>query len=338
MTVLLTILKVIGWILLGILGLILLTVLTVLLVPIRYRADGVWKEEKYIRGRVTWLLHLLSIRVTYEKELLLEVRVAGFLIYPKKERSGKKKKAASGADAEEGVGDADADTNVLDADGAKMLSVDVKTLGESAPAAGTTDEPQSADPRGSATTRMPDVESQSTDPNEASASEADAQATDSDAAPEHPAGSFFEKLSGKLSQVIDRLRGMQQKTDRLKQQTAYYKRIWDQPQTRQAIRVGFYELGEIIRHVLPRKLEVFGIVGTGDPASTGQIMAIQGMLYPWHKGNIRLEPDFEEKYIEGELHLKGRIRLGTLGICGLRILLNKNVRRLIRILRKKEEA
>ena len=44
MTVLLTILKVIGWILLGILGLILLTVLTVLLVPIRYRADGVWKE------------------------------------------------------------------------------------------------------------------------------------------------------------------------------------------------------------------------------------------------------------------------------------------------------
>lgn len=303
MTVLLTILKVIGWILLGILGLILLTVLTVLLVPIRYRADGVWKEEKYIRGRVTWLLHLLSIRVTYEKELLLEVRVAGFLIYPKKERSGKKKKAASGADAEGGVGDADADTNVLDADGAKMPSADVKTLGESAPA-----------------------------------SEADAQATDSDAAPEHPAGSFFEKLSGKLSQVADRLRGMQQKTDQLKQQTAYYKRIWDQPQTRQAIRVGFYELGEIIRHVLPRKLEVFGIVGTGDPASTGQIMAIQGMLYPWHKGNIRLEPDFEEKYIEGELHLKGRIRLGTLGICGLRILLNKNIRRLIRILRKKEEA
>lgn len=331
MTVLLTILKVIGWILLGILGLILLTALTVLLVPIRYRADGVWKEEKYIRGRVTWLLHLLSIRVTYEKELLLEVRVAGFLIYPKKERSGKRKKAASGADAEEGVGDADADTNVLDADGAKMPSADVKTLGESAPAAGTTDEPQTQ-------TVAEASEPQSADPNEASASEADAQATDSDAAPEHSAGSFFEKLSGKLSQVTDRLRGMQQKTDRLKQQTAYYKRIWDQPQTRQAIRVGFYELGEIIRHVLPRKLEVFGIVGTGDPASTGQIMAIQGMLYPWHKGNIRLEPDFEEKYIEGELHLKGRIRLGTLGICGLRILLNKNVRRLIRILRKKEEA
>ena len=48
MTVLLTILKVIGWILLGILGLILLTVLTVLLVPIRYRADllGIFLQKK----------------------------------------------------------------------------------------------------------------------------------------------------------------------------------------------------------------------------------------------------------------------------------------------------
>ena len=68
MTVLLTILKVIGWILLGILGLILLTVLTVLLVPIRYRADGVWKEEKYILGRVTWLLNVLSMCAPHDRE------------------------------------------------------------------------------------------------------------------------------------------------------------------------------------------------------------------------------------------------------------------------------
>lgn len=50
MTVLLTILKVIGWILLGILGLILLTVLTVLLVPIRYRADRCLEGRKIHPG------------------------------------------------------------------------------------------------------------------------------------------------------------------------------------------------------------------------------------------------------------------------------------------------
>lgn len=312
MTVLLTILKVIGWILLGILGLILLTVLTVLLVPIRYRADGVWKEEKYIRGRVTWLLHLLSIRVTYEKELLLEVRVAGFLIYPKKERLGKEKKAAEEGEAEEGTTAAGAELPD-EIENAKVpdLAADKVTGAK----------PQSADQNGESADR----------------SEEEASAT-KDTAPGQTAGSFFEKLSGKLSQVTDRLRGMQHKTDQFKHKLVYYKKIWDQPQTRQAIRVGFYELCRILKHVQPQKLEIVGSVGTGDPASTGQIMAIQGMLYPWHKGNIRLEPDFEEKYIEGELHLKGRIRLGTLGICGLRILLNKNVRRLIRILRKKEEA
>lgn len=347
MTVLLTILKGIGWILLGILGLILLTVLTVLLVPIRYRADGVWKEEKYIRGRVTWLLHLLSLRVTYEKELLLEVRVAGFLIYPKKERSGKKKKAVTEADAEEGTSAAGVelpdeidDTEVSGSAAAEVNDVEPQSADSNDESAARSDGEASA-------TKDAAPGASETQSQEAEASKAQktgspdadkTQAADSDTASDQSTGSFFEKLSGKFSKIADRLRGMQHKTDQLKQQAVYYKKIWDQPQTRQAIRVGFYELGEIIRHVLPRKLEVFGIVGTGDPASTGQILAIQGMLYPWHKGNIRLEPDFEEKHIEGEFHLKGRIRLGTLGICGLRILLNKNVRRLIRILRKKEEA
>ncbi len=347
MTVLLTILKGIGWILLGILGLILLTVLTVLLVPIRYRADGVWKEEKYIRGRVTWLLHLLSLRVTYEKELLLEVRVAGFLIYPKKERSGKEKKAVTEADAEEGTSAAGVDL---------PDEIDDTEVSGSAAAEVNDVEPQSADPNDESVARSDGEASATKDAapgaSETQSQEAEAskaqktgspdadktQAADSDTVFDQSTGSFFEKLSGKFSKIADRLRGMQHKTDQLKQQAVYYKKIWDQPQTRQAIRVGFYELGRILKHVQPQKFEVAGIVGTGDPASVGQILAVQGMLYPWHKGNIRLEPDFEEKHIEGELHLKGRIRLGTLGICGLRILLNKNVRRLIRILRKKEEA
>ena len=371
MTVLLTILKGIGWILLGILGLILLTVLTVLLVPIRYRADGVWKEEKYIRGRVTWLLHLLSLRVTYEKELLLEVRVAGFLIYPKKERSGKKKKAVQETDEEESVVPDAGRTEPMDASGTEASRA---AEGTSAAGVELPDEIDDTEVSESAAAEVNDVEPQSADPNDESAARSDGeasatkdaapgasetqsqeaeaskaqktgstdadktQAADSDTVFDQSTDSFFEKFSGKFSKIADRLRGMQHKTDQLKQKLVYYKKNWDQPQTRQAIRVGFYELGRILKHVQPQKFEVVGIVGTGDPASVGQILAVQGMLYPWHKGNIRLEPDFEEKHIEGELHLKGRIRLGTLGICGLRILLNKNVRRLIRILRKKEEA
>lgn len=347
MTVLLTILKGIGWILLGILGLILLTVLTVLLVPIRYRADGVWKEEKYIRGRVTWLLHLLSLRVTYEKELLLEVRVAGFLIYPKKERTEKEKKTVTEAAAEEGTSAAGVelpdeidDTEVSGSAAAEVNDVELQSADPNVESAARSDGEASA-------TKDAAPGASETQSQEAEASKAQktgspgadkTQAADSDTVFDQSTDSFFEKFSGKFSKIADRLRGMQHKTDQLKQQAVYYKKIWDQPQTRQAFRVGFYELGRILKHVQPQKFEVAGIVGTGDPASVGQILAVQGMLYPWHKGNIRLEPDFEEKHIEGELHLKGRIRLGTLGICGLRILLNKNVRRLIRILRKKEEA
>ncbi|MFR6589418.1 MAG: hypothetical protein ACLURV_03640 [Gallintestinimicrobium sp.] len=145
----------------------------------------------------------------------------------------------------------------------------------------------------------------------------------------------FEKLSGNFAGHRPTARNAA-KTDQLNNRLPIIKNLGSAADTA-AIRVGFYEL-EKLSDTYCRESWRFWNRRDRRSGFTGQIMAIQGMLYPWHKGNIRLEPDFEEKYIEGELHLKGRIRLGTLGICGLRILLNKNVRRLIRILRKKEEA
>ena len=249
MTVLLTILKVIGWILLGILGLILLTVLTVLLVPIRYRADGVWKEEKYIRGRVTWLLHLLSICVTYEKELLLEVRVAGFLIYPKKRTIWEKEKSGIRGGCRgrcrrrrrgyECAGCGRSENTVCghkNAGRARLLPVRLtnrrhklsrKHLNRSQQTRVARLRPGCLMSNHSQLTRTKRLLRRLT------ASHRFGRCARTSCR------QLFEKLSGKLSQVTDRLRGMQQKTDQLKQQAAYYKRIWDQPQTRQAIGLDF---------------------------------------------------------------------------------------------------
>ncbi|MBO4761787.1 MAG: hypothetical protein J5499_00005, partial [Lachnospiraceae bacterium] len=59
------ILKIIGFTLLGLLGLALLIVLAILFVPLRYKARGDKHEELKAEGRITWLLHILRIRVTY---------------------------------------------------------------------------------------------------------------------------------------------------------------------------------------------------------------------------------------------------------------------------------
>lgn len=89
--ILLIILKIIGIIIAVLLGLILLLLVILLCVPVRYRMEvsmpGEIKEST-VRGRVTWLLHLIRIDASFEEqELKWRVRIAwkSFESEPKKE-------------------------------------------------------------------------------------------------------------------------------------------------------------------------------------------------------------------------------------------------------------
>ena len=55
MSVILLILKIIGWILLTLPALFLLIVFLVLVVPVRYRTDGSIEENIRVQGKVHWL-------------------------------------------------------------------------------------------------------------------------------------------------------------------------------------------------------------------------------------------------------------------------------------------
>ena len=68
MSVILLILKIIGWILLTLPALFLLIVFLVLVVPVRYRTDGSIEENIRVQGKVHWLLHILSFGFSYNEE------------------------------------------------------------------------------------------------------------------------------------------------------------------------------------------------------------------------------------------------------------------------------
>ncbi|MBR5897169.1 MAG: hypothetical protein IKZ39_06085, partial [Lachnospiraceae bacterium] len=86
MAVFLKILAIIGIVLLSILGIILLAVLLVLFVPVRYKAEGSFKDNKpkLVAGG-SWLLHIVSVRYTLGEADPLCIRVFGFKIKSKKE-------------------------------------------------------------------------------------------------------------------------------------------------------------------------------------------------------------------------------------------------------------
>ena len=103
MYVILTILKILGIILLVLLGLLLVIVFSVLFVPVRYRLEGEksspgWSEANG-KVKVSWLLHLIHLRIQYqEKELDWECYLFGVPLKKEKgtgaERTEKKSSTA----------------------------------------------------------------------------------------------------------------------------------------------------------------------------------------------------------------------------------------------------
>ena len=70
MSIVLSILQILGIILLCLLGVFLVVVLFVLFAPISYTIEGDIHETKWAKARVSWLLHLIRAKVSYEDDLL----------------------------------------------------------------------------------------------------------------------------------------------------------------------------------------------------------------------------------------------------------------------------
>lgn len=88
MTILLTVLKVIGIILLILLALLLFLILLVLFFPVGYSVCGVSEEDVSVKGKVYWLFSALSFRFAYEKsKLSTEIRIFGFRLKKREEDS-----------------------------------------------------------------------------------------------------------------------------------------------------------------------------------------------------------------------------------------------------------
>ena len=112
----------------------------------------------------------------------------------------------------------------------------------------------------------------------------------------------------------------------------------DSPIFERAVSSVLKELKRIVRWLLPSRIKGNILAGTGDPYSTAQVMSFYGVMYPLLKGRLGFSPDFERKVIEGELHVRGKMRLITPAWSALKLFLNRDVRRTIRRFRYITEA
>lgn len=91
----------------------------------------------------------------------------------------------------------------------------------------------------------------------------------------------------------------------------------------------------VLKHIVPRRIKGFIRFGLNDPARTGQVCGILALLYPKMPEKLEVIPDFQEACFEADTVIKGRVFLIYLIVQGVKIILNKNVRLLIKVVRNK---
>ena len=298
-TVILGILKVIGLILLVILGLIVLLLMLVLLVPVRYEAKGSFLEKR-LKGRagVSWLLHGLSVKAVYDGELDLVIRILGI-------RIGGRAKEDAEAEAEK-------------REEAEPLIPEPPIT--EPPAAS---QPEVQEPLGhqesSEAVHVPKTESRTEQESGARV---------------RPVRRICAKLKEKIRAVREKIRGLRQKLLKLKEKKEKLQGFLQNEDNKKTLALVKRQIFRLIRHILPRRMKGWFRFGFDDPYTTGQVLMYLSPFYGLYADKVQLIPVFEESVLEGELQLKGRIRIGTVLVTAARLLFDRNFRKLLKKLWK----
>ena len=89
------------------------------------------------------------------------------------------------------------------------------------------------------------------------------------------------------------------------------------------------EVRRFLGHVSPKDVKIVGKIGLEDPYMTGQALAVLGMLFPFLGENTVIGPDFENKVLEGSVHIEGKIHNFRMLAILWRLIKDRDVRKII---------
>ena len=301
MHLLLAILKVIGIILLIVLFVILALVFAVLFCPVRYQILAENNENTRVHFKGSFLLFVLRFLGAYEEnEVTFRVKLFGFLVfqYPNKKpeiskdfekKAGKKNGNKSSLSTEDAANERN---NVP-----KDSVIDTKGIPEN--------------PKNSKVV-----------------SEEKEEAEIPKKAKERK--HIFTGLKQVFTKSKEWILHFPEKLTRIREKIRSGKDEIFNERNKELIGHLFKELRYVIKHLRPKKVKADVTFSTGDPARTGQILGILCMFPVMYSYDMHIVPDFVEEhfYVKGTIELKGQVRLIYFMIVAIRLLKDKNFRRL----------
>ena len=138
-----------------------------------------------------------------------------------------------------------------------------------------------------------------------------------------------EQASDKTNNLIEKIQSIFVKIKDIWDNITHYIEILQEEDTKTLIAHCFHVSGGLLKHIRPGKMKVNAVIGFDSPDITGKIYGFLCMLYPYYGNDIHIIPDFENKILEVDLFIRGRIYICTLLWHGLRILLHKKLFKVI---------
>ena len=314
LAIILGILKVIGITLLVLLGISLLILALVLFVPIRYKGDGQLNDVvKEVHLRVTWLLRAVSVQVNYshpDKPQTI-IKVLGINIDKFKKPKKEEPKQEETPKQESGEPKPKKEKKKKE----KKPRYDINTALLSDDEASGSNHTDSKEDNDSASQNSADTEEPVSENIRKMVEQAQALQK--------------ETWRDKLKTIVNKITSVYNKIKDIFLNIKYYMDILQEEDTKAMIKLTLDALLDILKKLLPKKLIAHIQYGFETPDKTGQILGLYWMFKPALGKDVEVVPNFEEKILEGDIYLKGRITVFTILVNALKVVLDKRFKPLI---------
>ncbi len=331
--IVLGILKIIGILLLVILGLLLFAILSVLFVPVRYRAEGSVYEHLKGSASISWFLHLISLKVSYDGEARMDFRILWF--HPGWGKNREDEREERGTELPEKTEPAPEQVPADTAEDTteQVAIAEAERTEEHAPEQELAERVETVEvkPEQVKTERSEHAEVKPEQVKTERLEHADRCETRFrlSGLPERICKCIANGKAG-IHRIFQRFKEIARKFRKCRTRCDTILAFIRDEENKNAFRLAKRQIFAIIRHVLPRKLEGKLHFGFDDPYTTGQVLTWISPFYGLYGRHVQVTPDFLAPCLDGKLKLKGRIRLGTLLFLVFRMLQNKQIRLWIR--------
>ncbi len=295
MTVLLSILKILGIILLCILGLLVLLIMLLLFAPVSYRIRGETRQgQTTLKVHGAWCLMALRFSFLMEQGKQLAVlKIFGIKAwkYPSDEKSKQK------------VAKKKVKKKPKKKPGEKSHKEPEKDLEQNPPAVVQEEqtEKQHEQKRQKKTYKKKFV-------------------------------SVFGKISKTIRSIVEKIKAIPQKAKNIGSKIKKVNQWIQDEQNRSAVRFALGKVIGLLKKYGPKHMKADVTYGMEDPAATGQVLAVLSVLPFLYYDKVSIMPDFEAErfYIEGSWDIKGRIQVIHLLKAAIQIWRNPDVKHFIK--------